>query len=153
DAGAQRLERHALDALERAQYEVAVRGPRRRNAEAAVADDHRGDPVPGRDREPAVPEELRVVVRVDVDEARRDDRPLRHQRSTRRPVDPPERDDGPVADAEVAPPRRRAGAIDERAAADDEIEVGHVPTLLHPAPAPQGTAALAPPWRIGHGKL
>src|SRR5262249_45890407 len=66
--GEQRLQRHALGALERAQDELAMPGTGGRDAEAAVAHHHRGDAVPGRDRQHAVPEHLGVVVRVDVDE-------------------------------------------------------------------------------------
>jgi hypothetical protein len=73
DARLERGERHALDVLERPEDQLAMRRPRRRDAEAAVADDDRRDAVPRGDREHAVPEDLRVVVRVDVDEAGRDD--------------------------------------------------------------------------------
>ena len=52
---------------------VVVLGPGRRDREAAVAGDDRGDAVEARRRERGVPEHLRVVVRVDVDEAGRDD--------------------------------------------------------------------------------
>ena len=45
----------------------------RGDGEAAVAADHRGDAVQRRRREVAVPEHLRVVVRVHVDETRRDE--------------------------------------------------------------------------------
>src|SRR5207248_2643319 len=62
-----------LHALEGAEHEVAVRRARGRDAEAAVPHHDRGDAVPGRDGEHAVPEDLRVVVRVDVDEPGRDD--------------------------------------------------------------------------------
>src|SRR5438876_817912 len=74
DPRAQRVERHTLHLLERAKHEVAMRGPRRGDAEAAVPHHHRGDAVPGRDGQHAIPEDLRIVVRVDVDEAGTDDR-------------------------------------------------------------------------------
>ncbi len=64
---------HALDLLEGADDEVAVRGQGRGHAEAAVADDHGGDAVPRRHGEHAVPQDLGVVVGVDVDEAGGDD--------------------------------------------------------------------------------
>ena len=52
---------------------LALGGPHRREAEAAVADHHRRDAVPARQRAVRVPEDLGVVVGVQVDEARRDD--------------------------------------------------------------------------------
>ena len=72
DALVEGLHRHALDVLERAHDRVAVLGPGRRDREAAVAHHHAGDAVPARRREVAVPEDLRVVVGVDVDEAGRE---------------------------------------------------------------------------------
>ena len=75
DARAERLDVHVLDVLERAGDDVAVLGPRRRDREAAVAGDDGGDAVEARRRERRVPEHLRVVVRVDVDEPGRDDVP------------------------------------------------------------------------------
>ena len=80
DALVEGLHRHALDVLERAHDDVAVLGSRRRDAEAAVAHHHTRDPVPARRREVAVPEDLRVVVRVDVDEAGRQRRARRGRR-------------------------------------------------------------------------
>ena len=50
---------------------AAVLGARRRDREAAVAGDDRRDAVPARRREPRIPEHLRVVVGVDVEEAGR----------------------------------------------------------------------------------
>ena len=52
---------------------LAVLGAGRRDREAAVAGDDGGDAVEARRRERRVPEHLRVVVRVDVDEPGRDD--------------------------------------------------------------------------------
>ena len=70
DAAVERLHRHALDVLERAHDRVAVLGPGGRDAEPAVAHDDARHPVPARRGEVAVPEDLGVVVGVDVDEAR-----------------------------------------------------------------------------------
>ena len=52
--------------------DVAVLGPGRRDREAAVAGDHGRDAVVRRRPQRRIPEHLRVVVRVDVDEAGRD---------------------------------------------------------------------------------
>ena len=75
DPGLQRLELHAFDELEGLHDELTILGPRRRDAEAAVALHDGGDAVPRRRREVAVPEDLRVEVRVDVDEAGRQHQP------------------------------------------------------------------------------
>ena len=80
--------------------------PRRRDAEAAVADHHGRDAVPGRDRQHAIPEHLRVVVRVDVDEARRDGAAARVERARGAAAHVAERGDAPAADADVAAARR-----------------------------------------------
>ena len=112
DPRAQGVERHALHLLEGAQHEIAMRGPRRRDAEAAVPHHHRGDAVPGRDGEHAVPEDLRVVVRVDVDEAGRDRRAVGVEDA--------------VGGTRHRTDRRCARPVDERPAADQQVEVlGH----------------------------
>ena len=74
-AGAQRVDAHALHVLERAHDEVAVFGPGGRDRESAVAHHDGGDAVPRRTAHQPVPHDLRVVVRVDVDESRTDDAP------------------------------------------------------------------------------
>ncbi len=126
ETGAQRVERHPLDALERAQDQIAVLGAGGRDAEAAVPHHHARHAVPGRDREHAIPEDLRVVVGVDVDEARRDDAPAGVEGGGRRALHVAGRGDASVADAEVALGAGGAGAVDERAAANEQIEgFGH----------------------------
>src|SRR5262249_62405907 len=64
--------RHAFDVLEGAHDEVAVFGTRGCDAEPAVAHHDARDAVPARRGEVAVPEDLCVVVRVDVDEPGRE---------------------------------------------------------------------------------
>ena len=65
----ERGERHALDLREHAARVVGVGVVQWCEAEAAVAADHRRDAVNVRRRRERIPEELRVVVRVRVDEA------------------------------------------------------------------------------------
>ena len=104
---AQRLERHALDARQHAHEVVAVGGVvrQRRDGEAAVAGERGGDAVQRRRRERAVPEHLRVVVRVHVDEAGRDDL-----------AGGVDGDRGLVGDARRSRPRGRPGCRRRRAA-------------------------------------
>ena len=122
-------------------------GRGRRDAEAAVADHHGGHAMPRRDAQHAVPQDLRVVVRVDVDEARRDDLALGVDGRRGRPVGLAQRDDLAVLDADVADEARLARAVDDRAARDLQIE-GHdvcsheCPFILSIRPPP-GNAALA----------
>ena len=68
-----RLERDGLDPRHGEHRALAKLRPHRREPEAAVADHHRGDAVPAGERQVGIPEELRVVVRVEIDEAGRDD--------------------------------------------------------------------------------
>src|SRR6185503_11961141 len=95
-------------------------------AETAIADHHRGDAVPRRQRAVRIPEELRVVVRVQVDEARRHDQAAG--------VDHlvgivgaqlADLGDHPVLDAKVALEARQPAAVDDHAAADHAVEAGH----------------------------
>ena len=60
---------HALDERQGLDDQLAVVGSSGSDAESAVALDHGRDPVPGRRRQIGIPEDLRVEVGVDVDEA------------------------------------------------------------------------------------
>ena len=71
DAGAQRVERHALDMRQVAHGEVAVRGLAGRDGEAAIAQDGRGDAERRRGIDEGIPGDLRVVMGVAVDDAGR----------------------------------------------------------------------------------
>ena len=66
----ERGERHALDLRHHPAEVVGVLGVHRREREAAVAADDAGDAVDVARRRDRVPEQLRVVVGVRVDEAR-----------------------------------------------------------------------------------
>ena len=78
-------------------------GPHRRERDAAVAEHDRRDAVPARRRRVGIPRELRVEVRVDVDEARAS-RTRRRRRSSRRPRagDLADLDDPVAVDRDVA---------------------------------------------------
>jgi len=123
-AGLERGDAHALDLLERADDEVAMGAARRRDAEAAIAYHHRGDAVPGRDAEHAIPQDLRIVMRVDVDEARADDAPRGIDRLARILRCSPKRHHLAAGDADITGVARAAGAVDDAAAGDLQV-VGH----------------------------
>ena len=75
-AGAQHLERHAFDLREVLHHEFAVARAAGRDGEAAVADDRRGDAERRRGRRPGIPGELRVVVRMVIDDAGHEREPV-----------------------------------------------------------------------------
>ena len=117
---------HVLDVLERAHDQVVVLGPGRRDREAAVAGHDRGDAVVRRRPQRGVPEHLRVVVGVDVDEPRRD----RAARGVELALAAQVRSDladHAVRDRHVGRLARRAGAVEDRSAADDEVSRSDVP--------------------------
>ena len=93
-----------------------------REREAAVAADHGGHAVQRRRRQRLIPEDLRVVVRVQVDEPGNEREAVGVDRAARALVDASERHDPPVADADVGWPRRRTGSVDDAAVADEHIE-------------------------------
>jgi hypothetical protein len=98
-------------------------GLHRREAEAAVAEHQRGDAVPSGDGAVGIPANLRVVMRVQIDEAGRDDQPVG--------VDGLLREAGRAAadlrdlavlDPDVAAIARHARSVDDGAAFDVKIE-------------------------------
>ena len=101
----QRRERDALDPghQPRQIVDVLVGGGRER--EPAVAAEHGGDAVHRRRARRRVPQQLRVVVRVEVDEAGRDHEVGRVDRARRALVDVADLDDPAVADARRRPRR------------------------------------------------
>src|SRR5439155_5323265 len=115
-------------------------GPDGGEAEPAVADDDRGDAVPARQRAVRVPVDLGVVVGVEVDEAGGDDAAV----GVEHPlgvlgVEAPDTGHAAVADAEVGPPARHPGAVDDHPAPDDRVEARHRSSLS----SPELTARLA----------
>ena len=100
----------------------------RREADAAVAHDHRGDAVPARRREQRVPGDLAVVVGVDVDEARRDQQAVgvdvRRAAASSSSPGVADLGDAAVVDGDVGGPGVGTGAVDQRAAADHELVHG-----------------------------
>jgi hypothetical protein len=123
----QRFERHAFDARQHAHEVVGRLTEQRRDGESAVAGHHGGHAVQRRRRARGIPEHLRIVMRVDVDEAWRHHEPGRvddpctgrAQRARWRDLG-----DVSVAHPDVGHPRRRASAVDERSPHHHHIEHG-----------------------------
>jgi hypothetical protein len=123
DARIEHLERNRLHVDEVAHRDLARLRPAWRDAHAAVAHHDRGHPVPRRRRHRAVPADLRVVVRVRIDEARRDDQAIRVEGSLRGPADIlPDLEDLSRGDRDIGMPRRRARSVDDGAVPDQKIE-------------------------------
>jgi hypothetical protein len=129
DAGPHRLQRHALDVGEVAHHEVAMSRPARGDREAAVADHERGDAEAGRRRGVRVPRQLRIVVGVQIHDARGQHEPLGVDPLARRAQIGAasiiaDRGDAAVPDCQAAVPGRCAETIDEAGVDDDEIVHG-----------------------------
>ena len=124
DAGGERLEAHVLDLVEGAAQRVPGLRPGGGDAVAAVAGHNRGDAVPARRRQRRVPQDLGVVVGVDVDEPG-DDEPSRRVDLAAAVDLGPDLDHPAVVDADVGPKCRRAGPVDHRPSPDGERR-GHI---------------------------
>ena len=72
--------------------------------------------------EAIVPEELPIIMGVDVDEARRDEPLIRVDRLGGRSVHVADRDDAAVLDRDIAPAGQRTGPVDDGAVADKNIK-------------------------------
>ena len=124
-----------------------------RDREAAVAGDDGRDAVEARRRERGVPEDLRVVVRVDVDEAGCDDVPARVELPLAVEVGADGRDLA-VRDRDVGARAGRARAVDDGATLDDEIGGHGVSCREEPAGISRPsvwTAAREQVQRVGYG--
>nr|WP_262402566.1 hypothetical protein [Actinomadura sp. CNU-125] len=127
DALVEGLQRHALDVLQGADDDVAVLGAGGRDAEAAVAHDDAGHAVPAGRGEVAVPEDLRVVVGVDVDEAGRERQAVQVDdlgaRARRQLAGCADGGDAVGLDGDVVRDGRAAGAVHQRGAAQQQVHL------------------------------
>ena len=103
-------------------------GRRGRQRESAVAAEHRGDTVLQRRARRRVPEQLRVVVGVQVDEAGCERLPFRINGFRGQVIHIADRDDQSVLHPDIAAPGGSAGAVDDLGIANQKIEHGG---LLH----------------------
>ena len=126
---------HSLDAGQRLDHPCLVFGLARRDAEAAVAHHHRRGPVPARRGRHRVPEELRVVVRMHVPEAGRDDESADVEHALGRLVHVADGGDPAARDGDIAAVGLGARPIGDESVLEYEID-GH-------DSLPAGKAALA----------
>ena len=96
---------------------------------AAVACHHRGHAVVARRRRNGVPGDLRIEVRVNVHETRRDGLAVGVDLVPCLPGDLPDRDDALAADADVGPSGGGSRSVDDSTVADDQV-VTHCAHLL-----------------------
>jgi len=119
-----------LGARHREHRAIAEVGAHRREAEAAVAEHHRGDAVPSRNSAPGIPSDLRVVVRVQIDESGRDDHTVGiddfFRRAGRAPAD---LRDFAILDPDVAAKTWHPRSVNYGAAFDVKIEFRHCSLL------------------------
>ena len=127
--GGEGLHRQVLDAAEGGEHRLAVLGLQWRQGEPAVARQNRGDTVPHRGRAELVPERLRVVVRVQIDDPRRDEEPIGIDGRGRRAPDLPDLHDRPVLDRHVGPIARKSRPVDDHPVPDHEVVRHDVPGL------------------------
>src|SRR4029453_7143073 len=120
DALGQRRGVHVLDVLERAHDHVVVLGPDRRDREAAVARHHGGDTVEARRLERRIPEHLRVVVGVDVDEAGRNGAARRVELALASQLGP-DLADHTARDRHVGDAAGFTAPVEDRSTANDEF--------------------------------
>ncbi len=116
NAGLEGLERYALD-LRQHLGDIAGIVAERRDREAAVTAKDGGHAVQRRGRQVRVPEKLRVIVGVHVDESRGDDEPVGVDRALgieRLRAIRVDEDDAAVTDADVRPDRLCASPVDHR---------------------------------------
>src|SRR5262249_43931561 len=104
-----------------------------RDGEAAVAGHHRGDPVPAGGSRQRVPGELRVHVRVDVDEARGHNLAVGVHRPGGRAADFPDFDNPALFDSHVPGERGPPGTVNDPAVLNEKV-ICHGVLLFRPVP-------------------
>ena len=105
---------------------LAILGMHRGEAETAVADYNRSDPVPTGNRTVGIPEQLGVIVGVKVDKSGRDNRPGRVDDALGGVArKPPDFGDLAVLDPEIGAEPRHPRSIDNQSISDDRIELCH----------------------------
>ena len=121
----QRRDLHALDPGEDLRQVGMVVRAAGRDAEAAIAGRHRRDAVQRGGVAQRIPGDLRVVMRVGIDDSRCDDEAVGVERLVGRFTGQPAdgRDDA-VGDRHVGRPSGNPGAVDDETAADQEVMHG-----------------------------
>ena len=122
---AQRGGVHALDPGEKLDEPVRIARPQGRHREPAIAGDHGRDAVEATRRGVRLERELRVVVRVRIDDARGDDPAVGIELTGARTVDEADLGDPAAGDGDVGAAPRKPGAVHDDAVADHQVVGGH----------------------------
>ena len=123
ETGLKRLDAHALDILERPQDKAAMLLARRCDAEAAIAHHDRRHTVPRRDRQLPVPKKLRIVMRMDVDDAGSNHLPPGIDSRLRAGGGVSHGHNFAVENTDVSGITRRTGAVHDESARDLQVVV------------------------------
>ena len=123
-SGGQHRIGNLLDAFHQIHQRAAMLFFHRRKADAAIAEHHRGNAVPARRREQRIPHRLAVVMGVHVDPAGRDHEARGVDLALAGALLAADRGDAAACDRDVAGERRFAGAVDDGAAANDDVVHG-----------------------------
>ncbi len=149
------LQHHArdvLDALHQLDEPVVISRAHRREPDAAVADDDRRDTVPRRRDHPLAPRRLAVVVRVDVDEAGRDEKTVGVDRALGGAADLADLGDDTAVDRDVGGACRRTGAVNNRPAANDRLVRAHTSSVLTALAGVEGALASSARLQCGRAR-
>ena len=115
--------------------------------DTTVTEHHRGDAVPRRRLHRGLPGRLAVVVGVHIDKARCNECALGVDLSPASPIHRPDLDHHAIGDRDVGGPSRRAGSIDDGAAANHQIVLSHPSMMVGTC----GSRHIR--GRLGHGCL
>ncbi len=126
-AGEQRVEIHALDYRQILEHRVPLRCRAGRDAESAISHHRRGHAEGRRRRQGAVPGDLRVVVGMDIDDARHQREAVRIDDLARTPGRPAHFGDATVVNCHVGGDWCGAAAVENGGTPNEQIE--HARTL------------------------
>ena len=129
DAGHHRFGRDILDRGQTARKPLPVFSLTRRQGKATIAHYHAGDPVPARTAAERVPGDLRIHMRVTVDEPGGDDQPVGVNGPFCRPVDAADLDDPAALDPDIGAIAGHSRTIHHRTVLDQQVEAHR--DLLH----------------------
>ena len=135
--GVQHLHRDRFDIGEEFAEPLLLPFPNRRQGERAIAEHDRGRAVVAGKRAERIPGDLRIIVAMIVDKARRDDAAVGVDRARRRPGQFPDLDDLAVLDRDIAAIGRSARAIDDTTVLDQQI-ISHPDRSFSVVPAKAG---------------
>ncbi len=164
DPGIEGVHRHTLHILQQPHDQIPMLRPIRSHPKTAVTHDHRGDPVPTRRREIAVPQHLGVVMSMHIHKTRRQRQTIKinHPPRRRRPqlTPRPHRHNPITSHPHIRPPPRRTRPIHQHGTTQQQIhpaprsKLGPIPqqsTPYQPSRSPELSIAHAPTFSPLHG--